>query len=60
MENAIQSLPVPTLPESVPVRSEPEVDPFRELRELAQTVRADCLVDPKTYLNQVRVTGGGE
>jgi len=60
MENAIQTLPVPTLPESAPVRTEPEVDPFRELRELVEAVKADCLVDPLTYLNQIRVTGGGE
>jgi len=49
MENAI-----------APVRTEPEVDPFRELRELVEAVKADCLIDPLTYLDQIRVTGGAE
>ena len=59
MNDMIQSTPVLT-PETIPVRGEPEVDPFREIRELAQAVRTDCQIASREYLDQVRVPGGGE
>lgn len=37
-----------------------EVDPFRELREMTEAVRADCRNAPEEYLDEVRVAGGGE
>jgi hypothetical protein len=50
-------LPQPVLPVE---RVEPEVDPFREVRELAEAVKADCQSEPKLYLNEICVAGGGE
>jgi len=50
----------PAMPETVPARSAPEVDPFREIRELAEAIGVDCRTAPQEYLDQVRVPGGGE
>ena len=53
---------LPSLPRSeLPApRPEVEVDPFRELRELTEAIRADCRVAPEEYLEEARVAGGGE
>src|SRR5262245_38495887 len=59
MNDMIQTTPA-VMPETIPVRGEPEVDPFREIRELAEAVRVDCQIATREYLDQVRVPGGGE
>ena len=59
MNDLSQSTPVLT-PETIPVRGAPEVDPFREIRELAEAVKIDCQTNAREYLDQVRVPGGGE
>lgn len=52
----------PAIPtEDVPVeRGAPEVDPLREVRELAEAISAESRIDPELYLDEVRVPGGGE
>jgi hypothetical protein len=58
--DAITVLPPIPRP-AVPLKpAAPEVDPFREIRELAEAVKADCQTEPAQYLNEIRVPGGGE
>jgi hypothetical protein len=59
MATPVTSAPVlecPTAPEAAPQ----EATVLAPLPEAADVIRADCLVDAEAFLDQVRVTIGGE
>jgi hypothetical protein len=59
MESKLLSSPDASVPVAlVPTpQSNPEVDALAEVRE---AIAADCRIDPKAYLDEIRVAAGGE